>query len=60
MTESGVIGVFGRGQGLGPGENILWKVAMGIDWMTSAELAQAIPPAYTYYIGCQLMAEVST
>jgi DNA (cytosine-5)-methyltransferase 1 len=35
-----------------------WLIAqalMGIDWMTRDELAQAIPPAYTYWIGCQLM-----
>ena len=25
--------------------------AMQIDWMTRAELAQAIPPAYTDFIG---------
>ena len=30
------------------------RVAMGIDWMTRAELAQAIPPAYTKWIGEQL------
>jgi DNA (cytosine-5)-methyltransferase 1 len=24
---------------------------MGIDWMTRAELTEAIPPAYTKYIG---------
>lgn len=30
------------------------RAAMGIDWMTRAELAQAIPPRYTHYIGVQL------
>jgi DNA (cytosine-5)-methyltransferase 1 len=32
------------------------KAAMGIDWMGRDELGQAIPPAYTEYIGQQLMA----
>ena len=30
--------------------------AMGIDWMSRDEISQAIPPAYTHYIGKQLMA----
>ena len=32
-----------------------WKKAMGIDWMTREEIKQAIPPAYTEYIGRYLM-----
>lgn len=31
---------------------------MGIDWMTGAELSQAIPPAYTRFIGEQLLAHL--
>ena len=33
----------------------LARKAMGIDWMTGKELAQAIPPAYTDFIGRQLL-----
>jgi DNA (cytosine-5)-methyltransferase 1 len=30
-----------------------WKEAMDIDWMTGAELSQAIPPAYSEFIARQ-------
>jgi len=32
-----------------------WEVAMGIDWMNREEIKQAIPPAYTEYIGKYLI-----
>lgn len=41
-----------------PGEFELRQEAMGIDWMTVQELAQAIPPDYTELIGHQLMQHV--
>lgn len=31
------------------------RAAMGIDWMTRDELRESIPPAYTEYIGRQLL-----
>lgn len=34
----------------------LARQLMGIDWMTRAELGQAVPPAYTEYIGRELLA----
>lgn len=35
------------------------KRAMGIDWMNGRELSQAVPPAYTEYIGERLMGFLS-
>lgn len=35
------------------------QAAMGIDWMQWHDLTEAIPPAYTEFIGQQLMAHVS-
>jgi len=36
-----------------------WELAMGIDWMRTAEMAQAIPPAYTEHIGRMLLAALT-
>jgi DNA (cytosine-5)-methyltransferase 1 len=40
------------------GDAALRRAAMGIEWMTVAELSQAIPPAYTEHLGRQLIAAV--
>ena len=37
------------------GELQVRRQAMGIDWMSSDELSESIPPAYTEYIGEQLL-----
>jgi len=37
------------------GEADIWKRSLGINWMTTRGLTQAIPPAYTEWIGNQLM-----
>lgn len=36
------------------------RQAMGIDWMNRDELAQAIPPAFTHFLGKQLIRYVET
>jgi DNA (cytosine-5)-methyltransferase 1 len=35
-----------------------YREAMGIDWMNRDELSQAIPPAYTLWIGLQLLQQL--
>jgi DNA (cytosine-5)-methyltransferase 1 len=53
--------VYGHGAGgnrvnmRGPGVAQASREVMGIDWMTRDELDQAIPPAYTEFIGDQLI-----
>lgn len=54
--RSKVVHVYG--QGCSRGHRDLWSKAMGIDWMTMKELAQAIPPAYTEWVGKRLMRSV--
>jgi DNA (cytosine-5)-methyltransferase 1 len=61
-----VTGVYGHPHGKGgawrngnkpmlPSDLETWRREMGIDWMGAKEIAQAIPPAYTRFIGERLM-----
>ena len=52
--QKNTVSVFGHGGHIYHGV-ASWRRAMGIDWMTRDELAQAIPPAYTEWIGKQLI-----
>lgn len=48
------------GKGGGKGSVPQWQQAMGIGWTSNRkEIAEAIPPAYTEYIGTQLMAHLT-
>lgn len=42
------------GEGGGKGTTAEWSEAMGIDWMTRDGLREAIPPAYTEWVGRQM------
>lgn len=56
-NQGPVVAVYGHSGGSSKRDGIkfqgvsAWKEAMQIDWMTGAELAEALPPAYTKYIG---------
>ncbi len=61
LSPKGFISVCGTGgiRGMTAKQIVdYWSMAMGIDWMNRAELAQAIPPAYTEWIGKQLIEQL--
>jgi DNA (cytosine-5)-methyltransferase 1 len=59
------VGVYGNAGGSSRRDGITFatttarNAAMGIDWMKGKELSEAIPPAYTEYVGKQLMAALA-
>ncbi len=61
VTENFVQGNGAQKNGVGVGHAKGWRLAaeaMNIDWMKREELTQAIPPAYTEYIGKALLANL--
>ena len=52
-TVTGHAGGSSKRDGWKNGGTAEWRVAMGIDWMTGNELAEAIPPAYAEFVGNQ-------
>ena len=59
------IGAYGHAGGTSERDGLIQfgtqdrRDAMGIDWMTGDELSEAIPPAYTEYIGKLLASAVA-
>ena len=47
---STVIQVYGKTR-----DSHLWSAALGISWMKPFELAQAIPPCYSEFLGRQII-----
>jgi Site-specific DNA methylase len=50
---------FYKRHGFAPGADAK-RQAMGIDWMNRNELAEAIPPAFTEFVGAQLLAHLES
>lgn len=51
VTVCGSSGGSSNRDGWSNGDKAAWQAAMGIDWMTNEEMANAVPPAYSEFIG---------
>jgi DNA (cytosine-5)-methyltransferase 1 len=59
QTVTGHAGGSSRRDGWKAGGVAEWKAAMGIDWMTGDELAEAIPPHFAHYVATHAKREDS-
>jgi len=65
MKKAGSVNLYGNAGTASVRDGLLYfstaerNEAMGIDWMKGSEISQAIPPAYTQFIGEQLLAAIT-
>ncbi len=55
VTITGHSGGSSKRDGWSNGDKAAWQAAMGIDWMINREMAEAIPPAYSEFLGRQAL-----
>lgn len=56
VTITGHSGGRSRRDGWSNGDKRAWQNAIGIDWMTNAEMAEAVPPAYAEFLARAFLA----
>jgi DNA (cytosine-5)-methyltransferase 1 len=59
VTVAGNPGGSSTRDGTYKGDTATWRLAMGMPWASAKELAQAIPPAYTEYLGGLLLDQLT-
>lgn len=59
VTITGHSGGSSKRDGWSNGDKAAWQAAIGIDWMTNEEMAAAVPPAYSEFIGRAALAHLN-